>query len=62
MEDNQSGSIFYNKFYNVLNSISFTTKYLDFEILYHCLRYIYNEFICYFLDNTENTKKIYFPI
>jgi len=47
--------------YNISNSMSFITRYLEYETLHHCFRHISDEFICHVFDNVEDTKKIYFP-
>ena len=47
--------------YNVSSSVSFITRYLDFETLHYYLEYTSDEVMHYILDNVENTKKICFP-
>jgi len=47
--------------HNVSNSVSFTIKHLDFEILYCYFGHVSNKFIYHILDNVENAKKIHFP-
>ena len=46
--------------YNISNSMSLITRYLDFEILHHYFRYISNKVMYHILDNVKNVKKIYF--
>ena len=47
--------------HNVSNSISLTTKYLDFETLHYCFEHASDEVEHHVLDNVKNTKKICFP-
>ena len=47
--------------YNVSSSVSFITRYLDFETLHYYLEYTSDEVMHHILDNVENTKKICFP-
>jgi len=47
--------------HNVLNFVSFTTRYLDFETLHCFFGHTSNKVMCYVLDNIEYMKKIYFP-
>ena len=85
VEDNKSGSNFYNKSgnaillatsnlwnniqivrtwilkYNISNSVNFVTRYLDFETLYNCFGYVFDEIIHHIFVNVEDVKKIYFP-
>jgi len=46
--------------HNILNSVSFTTRYLDFGILYCFFRHISDEVMYFVLNNVENSKKIHF--
>ena len=46
--------------HNILNSVSFTTRYLDFGILYCYFKHTSDEVIYYVLNNVEDTKKIHF--
>jgi len=48
--------------HNILNPVSFMTRYLDFETLHHCFGHAYHEVIHHVLDNAEYTKKICFLI
>ena len=46
--------------HNISNSISLTTRYLNFETLHHHFWHISNEFICHIFENIEDMKKIHF--
>jgi len=41
--------------------MSFTTRYLDFEISYHYLGHVSNKVMHHVFNNVNNVKKIYFP-
>ena len=48
--------------YNIFNSVSFVTRYLDIKTSYNYFGHISDEVIYYILDNVKNVKKIYFPV
>ena len=47
--------------HNISNSINLTTRYQDFETLYHHFQHISDKVICHIFENIEDMKKIYFP-
>ena len=48
--------------HNISDSVSLIIRYLDFETLYYCFKYISDKVIYYVLDNIEDITKICFLI
>ena len=45
--------------HNISNSMSFTTKYSDFETLHCCFGHVSNKVMCYVLNNVKDVKNLF---